>query len=449
MKRLIEKGLMFGNLVPVNSPALIERYRRALRHLAGRDTELTDFHVDISGYSPEIGTELDDHLYLNPNGCNRQFILLTTEQKTAPLLNARFSFSRGVLRQFINANEPELFALTTRDAVAGELVNSVFELPTADRLFDIRRIIVEADTTAGDVKTARELASRIERFRTEEDAWWDDVLIAEMIGLARNTGDVTRNPVDLGSVTVEVESFWAGHFGGIYLFRDVDHPTLLASGSAPADMPIENACSLDDHGKVAKFLDLNRLAEPITRARNADVGAILRQKMDLILVDAATAKGYDVTGATGHDLRQIARSLGSAVPDEFHGLADLLRWLEGGGDRPRIQPGHPAYFYTLRSGQHEHRDLVNQLLAELTPLDARQLFICHKALFYRLYSRWPEAKKRFVADLLANEYLMDKASLRSALFGPEQGTDPHVSNGAADPERMLDLVGPWGAVSRG
>ncbi len=31
------------------------------------------------------------------------------------------------------------------------------------------------------------------RFKTEKDAWYDDVLIAEMIGLAKVTGDLTRN----------------------------------------------------------------------------------------------------------------------------------------------------------------------------------------------------------------------------------------------------------------
>ncbi|MEM8886511.1 MAG: DUF6638 family protein [Bacteroidota bacterium] len=45
MKRLIETGLMFGNLVPVRSPALVARYNRALRHLADRETQLTDFHI--------------------------------------------------------------------------------------------------------------------------------------------------------------------------------------------------------------------------------------------------------------------------------------------------------------------------------------------------------------------------------------------------------------------
>ena len=98
MNRLIQSGLMFGNLVHVTSPALVERYNRALQHLTGKTTDLTDFHIDIAGYSPEVGDDLNDHLYLNHNGVNRQFILLTTQQKTAPLLDAKFSTSRGILR---------------------------------------------------------------------------------------------------------------------------------------------------------------------------------------------------------------------------------------------------------------------------------------------------------------------------------------------------------------
>ena len=139
MKRLIATGLMFGNLIEVSSPALIERYNRALKHLTGKSTKLTEFHIDISGYSPEIGDELKDDHYLNPNGCNRQFILLTTAQKAAPLLNIKFSTSRGIIRQFIEANESQLFALTARDAVAGELQNSVYDVatPQGNRVWDL------------------------------------------------------------------------------------------------------------------------------------------------------------------------------------------------------------------------------------------------------------------------------------------------------------------------
>ncbi len=135
---------------------------------------------------------------------------------------------------------------------------------------------------------------------------------------------------------------------------------------------------------------------------------------------------------------------GRRLPDAFHGLADLLRWVEGGGAWPRMTSEHPAYFYTLRSAPHADRDLVNQLLAELTPLDIRQLFICHKDLFYRLYKGWSEAKKGFVVDFLVREYQVDKAGARAALFGAEPG----MAEPEPPKEDVMQLVGPWGAVTK-
>lgn len=451
MKRLIQKGLMFGNLVPVESPALIERYNRALKHLTGKTTTQTEFHVDISGYSPEIGQEFGDDLYLNPNGCNRQFILLTTAQRSAPLLHVKFSTSRGILRQFIDANEAQLFALTARDAVAGELRDSVYEVRTAARLFDIRRVTIEADTIGGHVADAGRLAKLIDRFKTEPDGWRDDVLIAEMIGLAKRTGDVTRQPIALPAMSFEQPNFWTSHFGGLYIFRGVKAPACItvAPRETLGPLPIAHVIDIRQRNQVADWLIRNDLVEGVVEARGMDAAAVLRQKMDFILVDAADHLGLDLGAATRTDLRKIAIRLGEALPDEFKGLAALLRWVESGGSWPEINSEHPAFFYTLRSKRHADRDLVNMLLAELAPLDVRQLYITHKEKFYADYATWTDRKRQYVADFLEREYKVDKQGARMALFGPEPGMDNRTT--AAPPKAApptVAAVGPWGAVRR-
>ncbi len=449
MKRLIQNGLMFGNLVHVASPALVERYNRALEHLTGKRTALSDFHVDISGFSPEIGDEFSDDLYLNQNGVNRQFILLTTDQKSAPLLNAQFSTSRGILRQFIEENEAQLFALTARDAVAGELLNSVFSVEDPRRLMDIRTIRVEADTTQGTVRDAEELGRLTDRFLTEEDAWFDDALIADMIGIARRTGDVTRNPIRLKRMEFAQENFWTAHFGGAYIFRGLEHPAIIASADkGPLTGLMDHVFDMGERVEVARFLDYNNLAEPIIRARGVDGAAILRQKMDFIVVDTAQESGLDLTGATRRDIRMLARRHADALPDEYHTLRRMVAWAEDDAPWPRISPRDPGFFYTLRARDVADRDLVNMLLAELAPKDVRQLFICHKALFYRLYATWSETKKSYVADFLAREYAVDKAGARAALFGhdaPMEEEPPRVPGPWDD---VVARVGPWGAVTR-
>ena len=446
MNRLIRLGLMFGNLIPVDSPALVERYNRALKHLTGKTTSLTDFHIDISGYSPEIGDELDDPLYLNENGCNRQFILLTTAQKTAPLLNASFSTSRGILKQFIEENEAQLFALTARDAVAGELLNSVFSVTNPARLNDIRKIEIEADTTTGLVRDAEKLGQLSDRFLSEEDGWFDDVLIAEMISMAKTTGDVTRNPVRLKKMSFEQENFWTAHFGGSYLFRTPGPVVITGDAVSVEHAGLGRVIDKVERNAIARFLDHNDLVEPIVKARGIDASAILRQKMDFIVVDAAQDAKMDLTGATRRDIRLLARRHADDLPEEYHALRDLVSWAEDGGKWPKITSDHPAYFYTLRAADHKDADLINMLLSELTPKDVRQLFICHKELFYKLYATWSETKRSYVADFLVTEYAVDKAGTRRALFGHEA---PMKAPAPPPPPRSDDLitrVGPWGAV---
>ena len=444
MKRLIEKGLMFGNLIEASSPALVERYNRAMKALCGRETKLTDFHVDLSGFSPEIGDELGDMAYLNPNGCNRSFILLTTAQKSAPLLNMVFSTTRDILLDFMEANEAQLFALTARDVVMGTLQSGVYEMSSPAKLLDIRQITVEADTTGGHVAAAGQLTGMLDRFRSEPEGWRDDALIADMIELAKRTGDVTRVPISLNPRTYPQRSFWTSLFGGLYLFRDVKFPAMIVRGPV-GQVPISPVFNLTQRNEIAEFLTRNNLAEPIVTARGMDAGAVIRQKMDFILVDAADRLGIEIGDARRTELRKVAFTLGDALPLEFQGLGALLRWVEDKGDWPRITSEHPAYFYSFRAAPGPQRDLVNMLLAELSPMDVRQMFITHKELFYASYATWSERKRQYVADFLEREYKVDAQGVRASLFGAEPGMDHR----AAEPARDLGtVVGPWGAVDR-
>ena len=451
MKRLIAKGLMFGNLVEVSSPQLVDRYNRALKHLTGKETKLTDFHIDLSGYSPEIGDEFNDPLYLNAPGANRQFILLTTAQKEAPLLNIRFSTSRGILTQFIETNEAQLFALTARDAVCGELQGSVYAVDTPAKLFDIRQVTVEADTIGGHVADATKLAALIERFRREPDGWRDEALIAEMIGLARRTGDVTRVPISLPAMTFEQGNFWTSLFGGVYVFRSVRFPAAISRMpmTSLGKVPIPQVMDFTHRNHIADWLDRNQLVEPIVQARGADAGAILRQKMDFILLDAADRLGIEVGDGRRTELRKVAFRIGSALPEEFLGLAAMLRWVEGAGPWPKISSEHPAYFYSLRARAGRDRDLVNMLLSELAPMDVRQMFITHKERFYEDYATWSAAKQTHVADFLAREYQVDREGAREALFGPEPRMDELARPEMQAGPKPARGAGPWGNAGGG
>jgi len=128
--------------------------------------------------------------------------------------------------------------------------------------------------------------------------------------------------------------------------------------------------------------------------------------------------GEDLSDLSRQDIRYLTRKYIDNLPEEYHGLLDIVRWFDGDGPHPKFGPEHPAYFYKFRASQHEHRDLVNQLLAELSPLDFRQLFICHKPAFYAAYKTFTDEKKDYVARFMEEEYIADKAGTRDFLYGP-------------------------------
>ncbi|NNC37488.1 MAG: hypothetical protein EX271_12100 [Acidimicrobiales bacterium] len=439
MMRLVRRGLMYGNLIEISSPAMVARYNRALKHLINKETELTEFHIDISGFSPEIGDEFGDNLYLNHLGFNRQFILMTTDQKTAPLLNSHFSTSRSILRDFIEENEDQLFALTAREAVAGEMLNSVFKVDTPKDLFQINQIQIEADTVQSHVKESKALAKHIEDFMKRDDAWWDDVLIAQMIEMAKRTGNIQRNPIKLKSMTYEQGNYYTTHFGGIYVFRDLERPTVIMHDpSLPTDdLPVDYALDIKDRKSIAQLMYDLKLTELIVSAPDEEAAAILQQKLDFITIATAANEGDKLKNMTRQQMRHMSRKYASKMPPEYKGLMEMWRWASMGGTFPELEPEDPAYFYAFRSSQHKNKDLINMLLAELSPLDFRQLFICHKDAFYNAYRSWSDPKREYVSKFLADEYVIDKAGAREELFGPE----PSMQDGSAKLR-----VDPWGSA---
>ena len=446
MMRLVKAGLMFGNLYEVSSPALVERYNRALEHLIGKRTELTEFHIDIVGASPEIAHELDDELYLNPHGANQMFILLSTDQKTAPLLNSQFSTSRHILRHYIEENEDQLFALTAREAVAGELMNSVFKLDEPADLLDINRVEITADTTQAHVAEAEELSGQIDRFMADDDAWWDDVLIAEMIELAKRTGNIQRNPVKLESQVFQQGNYFSSHFGGVYVFRDANVPTIIAREDVPglSDVDIDQVLTFSDPEGIANWLRDEDLSQLIVQRPSEGSALIIRQKMDFIVVSTAANEGHDLSTLSRQNMRSLERRYANQLPPEFTGLMEVWRWASLGGRVPKLGPVHPAFFYALRGSQHRDRDLVNMLLSDLSRLDFRQLFICHKSLFYEAYRDWTDEKKDFVVRFLEQEYAMDKAGAREALFGSE----PNMSDDVPKPTHLQPDISASGTMAR-
>ena len=437
MQRLTDNKLIYGNLFEVNSPTLAERYNRALAILHGRTTALGSFRIDQSGFSPEVAEEFGDPTYLNPHGCNRLFVLLTVEQADLPLLDATFSCSRAILKGFIQDNRDALFALTARDAVFGELDDSVYKIKTLADITAIKRIRVKVRTTRRLISKSNRLARKIRDFQASDTAWCDDALLQEMIDLAEIVGDVRRQPMAPRNVVYEHGDFFTTHLGGLYVFNSTRPPTLVYCGPDEQTPAYQDATAgfrhipITDRGAMARFLRAAELVENVADYPGLEPETVLAEKLDFIALDHAADGGgpAEIWDFEPMALRRYVHRAVDDLPDAFHDIQRVLRTLEQGEATARLEPEDPGYFYLLRATDDDRRDLVNHLLARLTPLDFRQLFICNKELFYALYQGWNDRKRAYVAEYLARGYRGREAAVWQRLYGDRSARR-----------------GPWGAV---
>ncbi len=436
MHRLAENDLIYGNLFEVSTPVLRDRYNAALALLHGRPTALERFRIDQSGYSPEIAEELDDPSYLNPQGCNRMFILLTVEQAYLPLLDATFSCSRDILKRFISDNREALFGLTARDAVFGELEDSVYKISNLADITAIKNIRVKVRTPRKLVTKAHRLIRHIEDFEHSDTAWNDDAQLNEIITLAEAVGDIRAHPLIPQMLRYEHTDFYTSHLDGLYVFNATRKPTLVHCGGGDAAVKAHTDRTtgfrhipLSDRKALASFLIGDGLVERILDREDPDPLEVLLEKLDLIALahageaaDADEIEHYDPVA-----LRRYVQNTIHDLPDAFHELQRVVRGIEQGGTAPSLEPEDDGFFYLYRSSRHKDRDLVNHLLARLTPLDCRQMFICNKERFYELYESWPDHRRTLVADYLARHYQGRQSEIWERLYGHNP-----------------DARGPWG-----
>ena len=235
MDLLRDNELIYGRLLPVSEPHLIERYNKALTAFGLKPTKLTSFDIDRTGFSPQIADELGDYQYLDPNEVNRRFIILTPDQIDLPVVHTAFSNTGQLVYEFFSKNSRAIDALTIKDVIYGEIEDSVAKVNDIEDLLSINQVefrVLSAEDVLG---KATELATLTDRLKREPDAWRDDDLLTRMVELAKVCGDIRENALVPDQVIFRHNAFWTSHFGGTYVFVDPDTTTVAtASMNCPS-----------------------------------------------------------------------------------------------------------------------------------------------------------------------------------------------------------------------
>ncbi len=425
MDLLRDNELIYGRLLPVEEPHLVERYNRALAAFGLAPTKRTSFEIDRSGFSPQVAEELGDPHYLDPNEVNRRFIILTPAQIELPVVHTAFSNTSQLLYEFMTANQRAINALTIKDVIYGEIEDSVSKVEDIEDLLSINQVefrVLSAEDVLG---KAAELGTLVDRLKQEPDAWRDDTMLNRMVELAKVCGDIRENALVPDQVIFRHTAFWTSHFGGLYIFVDPDMTTVITSPSAPGfrrSRPWQvSYLSIDDADRVFAFLaETGRIELP--RASWVETSNYLEHRAEML-----------VTGLV-HE----------ADPDTNFGRIDkvwLQTWLHANAGRVhqegsfaflnaakreiaqlgqlRMAEVFPRHRFLVIRGKPGHPDawLTNRLISEFVPFDFVSRYIFNKQGFYRDYQSWSEPFRAHVVNVLKTSYLKDKQALRSRLYG--------------------------------
>ncbi|MBU0585516.1 MAG: hypothetical protein KKB66_00060 [Alphaproteobacteria bacterium] len=425
MDLLRDNELIYGRLLTVDQPHLIERYNKAMVAFGLQPTKLESFEIDRTGFSPQIAEELGDLLYLDPYEINRRFIILTPAQADLPVVHTAFSNTSQLVYEFFVKNARAINALTIKDVIYGEIEDSVARVEDIEDLLSINQVefrVLSAEDVLG---KAAELGKLTDRLEQEPDAWRDDAMLNRMVELAKVCGDIRENALVPDQVIFRHNAFWTSHFGGVYVFVDPDMTTVISDPAAPGfrrSRPWQvSYLSIHDADRVFGFLaSTGRIELPRGswietsnylehRAEMAIRSLIGRTepKRDLTEVDKVWLQAWILNHAELINKDGIFPFL-NAAKREIAQLGQL-----------KIDEVFPQHRFLVVRARPDHPDawLTNRLISDFVPSDFVSRYIFNKQGFYADYKGFPEPWRRHVVDTLKSTYLKDKAGLRARLYG--------------------------------
>lgn len=424
MELLYDNDLIYGRLLTIDQPHLIERYNKALKAFGLPASKLKQFDVDRTGFSPEIAGELKDPDYLDPNGVNRRFIILTPAQAQLPVVHTRFSNTSQLMYEFYTANARAINALTIKDVIYGEIEDSISVVRDIEDLLSINQVefrVLSAEDVLGQ---AAELRTLVDRLRSEPDAWRDSKMLERMVDLAKVAGDIRENSLVPDKVVFRHNAYWTSHFGGLYVFVDDNTTTIISDPSTPGfrrSRPWQvNYLSINDPEQVFRFLAATGRLE-LPRASWIEASGYLENRGEMLIRKLIHEQEpeRDLDNIDQIWLQTWIHSHAGLISDEgtWPFLNAIKREIATTGKAELKTVDALRRFLVVRAlPEHPDAWLVNRLISDFVPFDFLSRYIFNKQGFYDDYRGWNENFRRHVVEILKTTYLDNKAALRKRLY---------------------------------
>ncbi|MFC4236314.1 DUF6638 family protein [Thalassospira xianhensis] len=436
------------NLMLVQREHLISRYSNAMEALGLPRTRLSSFHIDATGFSPEIAEELGNRQYLNAFGVNRKYILLAIEQQNLAVLDAHFTTTPWMMREFISLNEKALFNLTAKDAVFGELDNKTYRIDSLDDLLSMKTVTFSVHTPSGLVDGAARLKTLATDVRESSESWNDEAKLLEMVKLAKKLGDVESNDCLPEHVVFDKGNFYSRHLGGLYLFDVKDGIALIHEDpnfNCPATWKGKTLYPIDmrDKDALMQFLvNYDFIEIPNMDFLQKNKAALQTRLEGLLFAHLAEAKpNMDLSGFTFAANKHHIYEQFSFLPKAFHTLNSMLKHIDNGVSWEDDTMGATCLAYTTNAMPGRDNALVNHLLSRLTPADYVRCYHYNPDLFQERFGELPPSGKEYVLSVVVKKYeTVDHDTGEIVVKGVSEESDTRTSSVT---KGLIGLLRPW------
>jgi hypothetical protein len=427
---LIEHGLRFGGLLKITEPHVVDRYNRALVAFGLKPVAEAPLFIDLCGFSLEVASKLGDMHYLDPAQVNPRYIIVSANQAKAPLVQAAFSSTKKLFQGFFKHNIKAIELITLKDALYGEIENTLIQAESLEDIISFPHVDFEFHTVGGLLEAADELDDKIEKFRTDDKAWTNPILMTEIVKLAQKCGDVRKNPIRIHATRFRhPKSFSTTLFGGACILDGTvigkkSELSAWSNGSTPI-------IDIDDCGVVLQFLEEKGFIEP----PNMDwliKSDYLEHKLEMVAADilANTEESLEPFVSSRYPEAIMQNNIGVLMQNGLFKELNRLRTLatnQGhGAARDYMVYMSPMAKTMVRRAvpNRAATNDVNRILASYFPADYLCSFILDKPAFYGHFRTLTKKQQEFAAMLIKNRYMPygaksdgQKQAVKDVFFG--------------------------------
>jgi hypothetical protein len=421
MQKLIGTGLYGAGLIEINSTKLIGRYNRALKAMGLETTKLTTFSIDAIGWSPEISDEMENVFYLSHSLANPMAIIITIDQKNAPIYFPYHSFDRVMMSNIYEQFSAQIMDITTKEAIWIDLDNGVSRYRYLRDLLLIDSIDVHMETPGKTINAANEQKKLAIKFLQEENAWEDETLRKNIIDSATNHGNLYSRNISMSKMHFsDIHLFFTKALSGVYVLR------------SPFDINDKDVVFVCEDKQLAKtesknskhavfHIDEKKLVEHLISKGYLKIDLefyrsnieLLDMKKDFILAEVLCAQNdnIDYCSLNSAQKKSFITQYEDIIPETFFEIESLEKQLNN-GDKVNIHSlPHELRNILLLPGddipEKFHR-VIYRLLSFIDTTNPVIFYSYNKSNFYDAFKDFSESKKLWVSTYIKEEYLNKK-----------------------------------------